>query len=572
MIRTSLAALAGASLLLSSPLFGRTVDDPISEPSDIYSLAWPSNFDSNFQKLRSAALFERGSVELLVLAGSTLYLVRDPMTAPAIKQVATNVSDFAVLPEKLGVSRVAIVSANGLEISSAAELASDPTIEFALANDGEAWKYATCIDAAADSSGAAVIAAGIGSIVRHAQYLTGAVSASTTITVGQVVSQVAVADASSAAGLEIAVVTTGGVQCFEGNGARYRAVSSAYPVQHLSRIPNGADVRDSFGFTIHYTTYDTFHELVGLDLSDPLYSAQFGLGDLIFAPLGLSDTRADLIFSDTNSPTIVALHGQPQGPTTAFPFYWDLSGWSLFDISEDTLPNAPVVPRLGAGDFDGDGDIDLAMAGEVDEFVGYIVFKRGLGNDPVATLVSIGAGEGIDTLIGSPEVEVHFTANVPQPAAFEGVQTGRIRVRVYLREYSATNVETSIPSQFAAEEFFYVTPLASGPYVGPYPTAVDFPLVDLAAFDPNLGSDNTLLYFEIVPQLYDPVTFGTLQRGNATIWVGSANEDLIHLLCCVEEPDEFSICNDGAPWISETHRRKVLRPIQTSPAGGGGGN
>lgn len=597
MLNTHRIALAGAVALLSTAASGQT---PCAvDPGAAHAVSLPQELAGAATKLRTAPLFTPGVHEFLALVGTRLILIRDAMSAPRPLVIAEDVRDFCVIPASGGRSAVAIVGDAGLLLSTPIELASPDegqTLIFESVDAEAGWNHATRIEAAGPSQGVHLVACFENEVLHGLLEANGALVKLPTIDAGDFVSHLAVADAHSRSGAEIAVGMGSRIDLyFESYGHSEPVVPylSVYAVSngftHLSRVPLGADVRDSFGVNQTTAATDIFYEIAGTAVSDPIYGAHVRVNDVAFAPMGISFNPLVTLQTDmaiaTDAGELVALHGVPQG-APGIPFVFDFAQISAVSVST-LLGGASVADlRVACGDLDGDGDGDFGLANNYGGVASFVFLRNDcstrepVGQPIIAVAVDTTgmAGDGN----WSEEVGVIADLQVRQPPIFEGLVPTHVRVKVYVREfYVGLPSEEQEPVSPAVwfEADLDAEPDTSTNPPAPFKALLTIPIsselpFSLASPYAQLNTGNALLYFELVPMRKNPVNGEVIQRANATVWVGSENEALLRHLICDADPDEFSDLydcgattgEDGGQLITEVHRRKVIRPIPPTTA------
>lgn len=531
-------------------------------------LSWPSFFSSNVVKLVAGPLFAPGADQLLVLTDTELVLVDSGISAPRMVGLLEGVRDVCVLPPVGGLSRVAIVDEGGLGIGTVVQTSSGPTLEFSSRLSDVGWRTAQRIDAAADGTVTTIFGVENELVVR-ASLAAGSSSPSALpgYVLGAVVEHFSAANASTHAGVELAIATGASVQFLQSNGTPYHALSLAGTCREVRRIPAGADARDSFGMLVDHGGYDSLIEVAGTVAALPLYGGAVRFRSLAFGHAGTSFLskgmpRVDL-FAMTADDKVFVLHGEPQGSVE--PFRFDFGAWWFTSIDESLGSCPPVAPLHLAADFDGDGDDDLALAGSCDNELKLLIVanEHAVSNPSLPesvleqpSFVSVANGTGPSYLGLQAQVTVR------RPASFVSAQPTHVNVRAYLRPYSVSpsGPQPALLPDIWFESTLPVTPVSSTLFAA----AVDIPLRRLPS---GLDASNTLVFVELVPQLWSGSTL--VRRAAATNWVGSDNALLLSQLICIDEFDEFSgeYCYNGGQLITEVHRRRVLREIPPTPTG-----
>jgi hypothetical protein len=597
MISHRAVALAGALLLLTSKSPAFAAQGCGLDEDHVHTVPWPEELGGAPSKMLAAALFQPNAQELLVLSDGQLSLVRDPMSAPRAILLATDVVDFTVVPPFGGLSRVAITTDEGLFLSTITSLdgtqgASLKFVSLVAAGD---WRSADKLDAAGEDGTKALIVGVQGTnVLRGKVTSAGQFNPIASIPYGFAITHLAAADAHSAAGVEVAVGDDYSLSFYlEGS----TTVSYVTPLVastsflQVARIPLGADVRDSFGIVERLPTTDAFRELVETTHSAPIYSGGLQVSHVDFGAIGTQTVvpfvagPTDMVFA-TASDEFMALHGTAQ-VGSGMPFSFDFYDWALLDLGAQ-LEGALLTSTFSVADFDGDGDGDLAVWGD-DEGSAFVALVR---NDcsveqteatvevltpQIDPFLGEGGGGGGAPLTGETELGVDVQLEVRQPPVFDGEIPTHVQVKIYVREYyyyatAPYPIQPDVSPDVWWEDILVVTPGTTTPTVTPHTAELAFePLqlpLSLATPPEQLFSDNTLLYVELVPQIRTGSGSGSqsgnlVQRANATIWVGSANELLMDQLICHQEYDEFSseYCNDTGPQVTYVHRRKVLRNI-----------
>ncbi|MEY2746253.1 MAG: hypothetical protein RL112_1295 [Planctomycetota bacterium] len=547
------------------------------------SLEWPTLYSqAGFQKARSACLFAPGTDDLLVLAGGDLVLVRDPLVAPRFVGLVSGVRDFAVLPGAGGLARVAIVGAQGLWLSTTRDgLETGPALAFDEQVPLSGWEEVELLDAAGASDGWTIVGAGPSGLLRaHKPKDSEVVERLEQIELPFAVVHLAAGDALAAGGVEFAVASCSQAAFFDATGAQYLGRSTAGNFVDLERIPGGADARDSFGLASRHAQGDLLEEIVGGAAMAPVHGGDLRIQDLSYGQAGpgwpaTTLQRADLLLA-TTSGHMVVLHGTPQvaGATT---FDWNAALWTVVPLPSGPLPAWPSQACVAAGDFDGDGDGDLAVAGALGG-AGWVALVR---NDmaqperPTALVQFVGIAGTTPELLratGGGEVGVDALLSIARPTTFGAQAPNKVRVRIYTREYDPAVVgpRPDVSSAIWHDQTCDVFPDPLNPDLFLAPVVVPPKALPDGTQGP-LDPTTTLLYFELIPQLWQGGTM--VMRASASIHVAAGDANLLAQVVCVDEPDEYSVgsslCDPsstgGAPIFTDTHRRRVLRRIPPLP-------
>ncbi len=597
MISHRAVALAGAFLVLSSASTASAAQSCALDADNLHTVPWPEEFGGAPDKMASGALFEPNGMQLLALSNGVLSMVRDPLSTPRAIALAESVVDFTVLPPVDGVSKVAFVNENGLHLSSIApcgdgEGDEGSTLEFSLLDTAAEWTVVTLLDSAAEGSNVQIVGACGQSVLRGKFSEEWEFSEGVTLGLSFTVTHLAAADAHSNGGVEVAAGDAYSIGFyFQDSSSQSYVTPILAPTGFLqvARIPLGADVRDSFGILERHATTDSLRELVETTFSDPIYSGGLQVSSVDFGAIGTQTVvpfvlgPTDMVFS-TTSGDFMALHGVPQ-LGSGMPFSFDFYNWALLDLASN-LEGALLTSTFSVADFDGDGDGDLAVWGddEGNEFVALVrndcnvaqpaptVEMLAPHSDPF--LIDNGGGSSIT---GEPDLGVDVTLEVRQPPVFDGAIPTHVQVKIYVREYHYAAgppypIQPEVSPDVWWEDILVVTPGTTTPTVTPHTAELLFAPVQLpmslGAEPEQLYAENTLIYLELVPQIRTGTGSGAqsgslVQRANATIWVGSANEQLMDQLICEQEFDEFSgpYCTDTGPHVTYVHRRKVVRYI-----------
>lgn len=592
MLNTKRIALAGALALLSTAAAAQT---PCTvAPGAAHVVELPEELTGLATKLRTAPVFTPGVHELLALVDTRLILVRDAMSAPRPIVLAENVRDFTTVAQLGGRSRVVVVGDEGLRLSEVVDFANPEegkTLEFSAIGEDPLWAEVTILEAAGPAGNVHVVGAAESKVSHGLLADNGAFVELETIQVGNSVAFLAVADAHSRAGAEIAVGKSTRIDFF------FQSYNVGEPVlpymsvtavsdgfTHVKRIPLGADARDSFGLNQRTAATDIFFEVAGTSISDPIYGAHVRVNDVSFAPIGISfnplvTLQTDLVIA-SQAGELVALHGTPQG-APGIPFVFDFAQFTAVQISSLIEGGSVADARVACGDLDGDGDGDFAVANNYGGGASFILLRNDCSTrepvgEPVIAVKIDAADEGGG---GSwtPYVGVEADLQVRQPPIFNGSAPTHVRVKVYIREYYEGvpgNLQAPVSPETWFDQELDVEPDTSANPPAPFKARLEISPItylptSLSAPHAQLDTGNTLVYFELVPLRKDPVTGVVIQRANATVWVASENNALLCELLCASEPDEFSylydctgcLQEDGGHLITEVHRRKVIRPI-----------
>lgn len=582
-----------AAALLGTCALAAAQQPCVVTPSQVHTIPALAGQGLEITKLRAGVVFTPGVNELLALHGTDLVLVRDAMSAPKLLVVANEVADFAVLPAIGGVSRVVVVGPEGLRISTVIDGGPDvgATLSFRTVLNAS-WEDVTMLDASL-SGGLVHIVGAAGSQVRRGKYDQSAFSPMPSLAAGGQIQQLAIADAHSHVGLEVAVRLVEGARFFlEDSAIPYLSLLGS-PGQYirLDRIPRGANVRDSFGVWTRNTVTDEFVEVVDAQVSLVLYGGPFRLNDVSYGAVGItyqptiSTLETDLVMASQNN-EIVALHGLPQAPAS-YPFWLDPTQFSIHS-AQALLGDLDVNNlRVACADFDGDGDGDLALASNAADEP-YFAFVR---NDctyadadavvePYVPDETPPTPPNSFTFMGFTEMGAYTQLEVRQPPIFNNVPPTHVRVRVFIREYFDDPLMLPEQQPVVSPEVWWETApsmdlqvMANQPLLysnAPHQALLNIPEtllpISLTSGLP-LMTNQVIAYFEFVPLIKQNGV--VVQRANATVWVGSLQVELLARLICVNEPDEFSEffpCSsytgeDGGQLITEMHRRKVIRPI-----------
>jgi hypothetical protein len=596
MISNRAVALAGALFLLSSAPTAFAAQGCGPDSDQIVSVPWPQECGGVPTKMAAGALFEPNGMQLLVLSDGVLSMVRDPLSAPRAIVLAESVIDFVVLPTVGGVSRVAFVSEAGLHLSSIVSGGDSQglTLGFSLLETDAEWGAVTLLDAAADGSNVQIVGARGATVLRGKLSDNGDFEAGVTLELGFTVTHLAAADAHSNSGVEVAAgdAYSLGFYFEDSSGESYvTPIVSTVGFVQVARIPNGADVRDSLAVIDRTSTSDILRELVEGTFSDPIGSGGLQVSHAAYHPVGIAAVSpfavgpTDMLFASTGG-DFMALHGIPQVGVYA-PFAFDMSRWALLDL-ETPLGEAPLTSVFALADFDSDGDGDLAVfvEGGDGNFIAFVENHCEIDSATASVLAvnpetSPYSSGGTSSFNSSDELGVDLTLEVRQPPVFDGEIPTHVQVKIYVREYYSYSsppypIQPDVLPDVWWEDILVVTPGTTTPEVTPHTAVLQFEplLLPMSAEPEQLNSDNTILYFELIPQRRTGTGSGAqsgelIQRGNPTIWVGSANEDLMRQLICNQEPDEFSegYCNNTGPHVTYVHRHKVIRyiPPQTNP-------
>jgi hypothetical protein len=598
MISHRAVALAGALLLLTSKSPALAAQGCTLGEDQFHTVPWPEELGGAPSKMLAAALFQPNAQELLVLSEGRLSMLRDPMSAPRAILLATNVRDFTVLPPFDGLSRVAITTDEGLFLSTITTLdgTQGASLKFVSLVAAGSWCNAVKLDAASDDATKALIVGVQGTnVLRGKVTSAGQFNPVASIPYGFAITHLAAADAHSAAGVEVAVGDDYSLSFYLESSTTVSYITpllASTSFLQVARIPLGADVRDSFGIVERLPTTDAFRELVETTQSAPIYSGALQVSHADFGAIGTQTVvpfvagPTDMVFA-TEGGEFMALHGTPQ-VGGGMPFSFDFNDWALLDLSAE-LDGALLTSAFSVADFDGDGDGDLAVWGD-DEGSAFVALVRNdcsveqteatveVLSPQVDPFVIDGEGGGGGApLTGETEVGVDVQLEVRQPPVFDGAIPTHVQVKIYVREYyeyatAPYPIQPDVSPDIWWEDILVVTPGTTTPTVTPHTSELVFePLqlpLSLATVPEQLFSDNTLLYVELVPQIRTGSGSGSqsgelVQRANATVWVGSANEALMTQLICRQEYDEFSsdYCTDTGPQVTYVHRRKVLRNI-----------
>lgn len=562
--------------------------------SQVLSVPTITDLGGPVTKLRAGQVLTRGVNELLALQGSTLVMVRDALSAPKQLVLAEDVVDFAVLPPLDGLSRVLVVGAAGLRVSKTSDAGAEigQTLDLRQVVSTE-WAEVTALDVAESGGGVHLIGAA-GSQLRRAKLVDGSLVAQSTLALASEILQVAIADASSVEGLEAAVRCADGLHFYkQGGSVPYLSIPTPTAGEFLAvdRIPRGAGTLDSFGVWGRIPGTDFFQELVGTQLSAAIVGGPGLLhGDVSYGALGiqfapqLSTLETDMVVA-TQDNQIVALHGVPQ-TTPGLPFVLEPGEFSIHSL-HDWLGDIDIAGvRVACGDFDGDGDGDLALVNNAAEGGAFAFVRNDCSYADSQALVSPYAAPDLtpDSSSTPGEMGVLKSLEVRQPPIFNGAQPTHVRVRVFVREYyQDLPLGMQTQAEICPEVWWESRPadllVAHSPLLGssaPYHTVLDIvnttqlPPSTLGSPPPQLTTSNVIAYFEFVPLI--KASDGTVvQRANATVWVGAVSPSmgLVAELICEDEPDEFTPLfpcatftgEDTGQLITEMHRRKVIRPI-----------
>ncbi len=579
-----------AAALLGSCALAAAQQPCIVTPSQVHTVPLSDTPGSEITKLRAGVVLTPGVNELLALQGTNLVMVSDAMSAPRQVVVAADVVDFAVLPAVNGLSRVAVVGPEGLRISKERndDTAAGATLGFETVQGGD-WKYVTHVDAAASGDVAHIVGA-VGPLALRGKLESGEFRELAPLEAGGEILKLALADAHSIAGLEIAIHTPNGIGFYlEASAFPYLSVpASSGSAIGVDRIPRGAGVRDSFGVWMRTLATDYFVEIVDAQISAQIFGGPWLVHDVSYGAVGItfqpqiSTLETDMIVVAQNN-DLVALHGLAQTPA-GLPFYLDATQFSVHSLptllSGVSLNNL----RVACADFDGDGDGDIAIASSTSSAI-TISFVRNdcsyaAAHALVAPFTSSVQQIPPDSTPGMEFMGASTGLEVRQPPIFNGVYPTHVRARVFIREY----YNASVPQAPVSPDVWWDSTLLGDLPVLPnvawagstaqHSAVLDFEDVQLpmsyVTSTLQLTVDNVVAYFEFVPLIKDS-NGAVVQRANATVWVGAVegSSGLVHRLICVDEPDEFSAlypCGSGGEdgtgqLITDMHRRRIIRPI-----------
>lgn len=560
--RFSVALGAAVTVLSSAPAVAQA-PNPTTQ-----ALFWPTDYEGSWTKVDTGVFFGEATDEntpaLLVLAGSDLVMIREPMSKPEHLQVASDVLDFVVLPAVDGISNVVISTASGAKVGTPQDT-DPPTLTFAPLNLGDTWKSAKLLCAAPNASGGAMIAGTVNNLIVRAERDAGnnwVKLPDLTLAAGGV-RQLAIANVDATrAGLEIGYVTSANVlRVLDAQANQLFSYDNQRPFQALSRNAGGGfNGIDSFCVLAEYDhgggyVDDFLSELAAtsasspaLQFSAPIFSGAARASSADFTSIG-AESNTDFVMASHTTQELIVLHGMPQG--VGYP-YTALPPPEFLFVSTASI--GLTGPRLvAADDFDGDGDGDLVLLGTNAAGRGIWFFRGAPIIAPVLTWdaqpPSIQWGVG-----SSGEIEVDIAINFP--ASWTNPPTGQVdkmRVRVWVQD----DVEALV-----AETVARPTERITG--VNGVATLTDW-LVPTPN-DPMLA----LVHFEFKPLRVDIATGAVMQQAPATFAVGAPDGDVLREFLCTYE-DEYTpagMCGaNGSPIILTVNRRRIIMPtsVQAQP-------